>query len=718
VKILALFWLWPLTCSDFVGEVRLDLELSARCADFSVVVLLHPGCDPSPSFPAVILQSDPISGNATVVYGWSSDGQEAWTRATLVPMAGATAYDCLQEEWQPDGERGRGYDFLPTCPGFPCVTGCLVSSPEACDGRTRLEQGENCSVPCEKEGLMNLTCDGLAWPELRSTVCTAEVIFCDELNGTSPEVPCESRGSTTSSTTLAQADRRFRGCSELVELSPGVVGMPDNRMVSGAYYLEIGVETGAEVAGFVDASWSPTEPGHQWLSTPGGSEAGYIGLAVRFVGEGLAEVRFSWDGVWSGPQQLEFDEHLILVVFTTEATTWHIPLFSWRYLAPSIFYAPLTQRPFPEVCHFPLRFQMMATPPVCRDGLLPLDLPEDCQAAGFYLGVAIPQVLVVDFPGYPANCFFCQECDQGDLYFNNASIEETATETIRAAPLAAALCSDGPLRSTTEAAGNVSMFTEEFRLGRGRCRQGYNLISDAVVCERAAREMALVFDGTVALVNWPAALGSVENYWPVGCFYCPLCDTAHVFLNRGLDAGNATTVNEPASMTGPAATEAPAAVQLLCSAPADRLVTSTTSQEPWLRTLPITTTFAATLTEEPDIETTTVAETSSTLVAADAGIIYLGDVQCDDPYRIQRELEWWEEPALLAQVGGGLGGCCCLSACLWFWGICHRIGSCIFRCCGCCRPRRSKAEAKEQEELIFFNPPPGWQPTRVPGLQL
>lgn len=229
--------------------------------------------------------------------------------------------------------------------------------------------------------------------------------------------------------------------------------------------------------------------------------------------------------------------------------------------------------------------------------------------------------------------------------------------------------------------------------------------------------MALVFDGTVAVVNWPAALGSVENYWPVGCFYCPLCDTAHVFLNRGLDAGN-TTVDEPASTTGPAATQASAAVQLLCSAPADRLVTSTTSQEPWLRTLPITTTFAAALTQEPDIETTTIAETSSTLVAADAGIIYLGDVQCDAPYRIQRELEWWEEPALLAQVGGGLGGCCCLSACLWFWGICHRIGSCIGRCCGCCRPRHKKAEVKEQEELIFFNPPPGWQPTRVPGLQL
>ena len=27
------------------------------------------------------------------------------------------------------------------------------------------------------------------------------------------------------------------------------------------------------------------------------------------------------------------------------------------------------------------------------------------------------------------------------------------------------------------------MFTEEFRLGRGRCRQGYNLISDAVLCD-------------------------------------------------------------------------------------------------------------------------------------------------------------------------------------------------------------------------------------------
>ena len=30
--------------------------------------------------------------------------------------------------------------------------------------------------------------------------------------------------------------------------------------------------------------------------------------------------------------------------------------------------------------------------------------------------------------------------------------------------------------------------------------------------ERAAREMALVFDGTVAVVNWPVALGSVDPW--------------------------------------------------------------------------------------------------------------------------------------------------------------------------------------------------------------
>ncbi|CAE7648004.1 unnamed protein product, partial [Symbiodinium pilosum] len=103
--------------------------------------------------------------------------------------------------------------------------------------------------------------------------------------------------------------------------------------------------------------------------------------------------------------------------------------------------------------------------------------------------------------------------------------------------------------------------------------------------ERAARDLSLVFDGTIAVVALPQALGSMDNYWPLGCFYCPLCDTAHVFLNQGQSGGNASVERSPASTTRAATTEASAAVQLLCRAPPDRLASTSTSEEPWLRTL-------------------------------------------------------------------------------------------------------------------------------------
>ncbi|CAJ1400109.1 unnamed protein product [Effrenium voratum] len=121
--------------------------------------------------------------------------------------------------------------------------------------------------------------------------------------------------------------------------------------------------------------------------------------------------------------------------------------------------------------------------------------------------------------------------------------------------------------------------------------------------------------------------------------------------------------------------------------------TSTT----WLWTLPVTTTVLGSVTEEPTEETT--VQESTTLRVANAGIIYLGDVQCDNPYAVQRELQWWEQPSTLMMIGGGLGLCCLCSVCLWFWGICHR-------CCGCRGPRpQSVLKALQHLDLArFFHP--------------
>eukprot|EP00913_Durusdinium_trenchii_P005707 g5325.t1 len=200
----------------------------------------------------------------------------------------------------------------------------------------------------------------------------------DEFNATAAETGCTDRfGSTTS--TVRPSDRDLRGCAELQELRGGAVGMPQNLMVSGAYYFEVWVRSGEEVrlidpkkccatcqlcpqvAGFVDSAWAGLEE-HQWLSSSTGSNPGHIGIAVRFLAEELAEVRFSWDGTWKNPQQIQFSQYLIPVVFALESS-WRIPADAWLFLAPSIFYQPLTQREFPRLCAFPLDFEMMAQPP-------------------------------------------------------------------------------------------------------------------------------------------------------------------------------------------------------------------------------------------------------------------------------------------------------------------------------------------------------------------
>lgn len=151
-----------------------------------------------------------------------------------VPLGRLTSYGCLREEWYVDGERGRGYDYLPSCEAIDCVAqmffsgwmakpegklfqstllppigppfpssfrckyfihlyvfgwmwfdefenlkmatttkkkksalffwcqvlGCLVSDSSVCD-KTRLELGENCSVPCDQGSVLSCSTPGL-----------------------------------------------------------------------------------------------------------------------------------------------------------------------------------------------------------------------------------------------------------------------------------------------------------------------------------------------------------------------------------------------------------------------------------------------------------------------------------------------------------------------------------------------------------------------------
>ncbi|CAJ1450731.1 unnamed protein product [Effrenium voratum] len=469
---------------EFVGRVRLDLEIAAPCADGAFVVLQHPGCRPSPWFPAVLLQNDARDGNSTLLYGWSSETQGAWTRATAVPTEGLTFYECVQRDWQPDGGLGRGYEYLPSCEAVPCVTGCTVSAASAGCG-DRLSLGDVCAVECARDGWVNLTCDALAWPEDRSVECLAKVVYCDEVADPNA-VDCVDRGTT--STLVPQADRRFAGCAELRPLAPLVVGMPDTQMVSGAYYFEVEVwQTGQEAigVGFIDGAWSGGQE-NLWSSTLGISR-GQAGAAIRFIAEDTAEIRFSWEGVWEAGQTLQFSRYLAPVALA-DRSSWRIPQDAWRFLAPSIFYAPLTQRPFPALCNFPLDFELV-TPPVCPV-LESVSSPEECADAGFHTGV-LGAVTQGSFPGWPANCFFCPECDDGDLYWNNASELETANSTIRQAPGAAALCRQ-PRGS--EAQVETAIIYPEFRMAASwACDAGYRQIFNASLCGSAAAALDLGF---------------------------------------------------------------------------------------------------------------------------------------------------------------------------------------------------------------------------------
>lgn len=700
-----LCWLLPVA-EAFVGQVRLDLDFAPQCSAGATVVLAHPGCRPSPWFPAVLLQNDASNGNATLLYGWSSNLQDGWTRATAVPAGSLTFYQCLQEEWRPDGERGRGYDFLPSCDGTNCVTGCIVSDAAACN-KSRMQLGEVCSIPCERDGVVDLPCDALAWPEQRSVECLAKIVYCDEVgNATGDETGCVDRNGGTTSTTVPQSERYFQGCGELQLLTAGVVAMPDNQMVSGAYYFEIGVGDG-KAAGFVDSAWT-NQGDHQWLSTSPGS-SGHIGLAVRFLTKERAEIRFSWDGVWGNAQQIQFSQYLVPVVFAEESS-WRIPADAWLFLAPSIIYGPLTRRRFPNVCNFPLDFEMMVQPPVCRNGLRALGSLEECSEAGLHLGV-LTDAIEGFFQGFPSECFLCEECDNGDLFWNNASGADAMTETIRQAPSAGALCRRGP-SNDTQASSTVGPTQQaEFYMAAGTCPSHYLQIFNATVCEAAALDLGLGFQ-TVAAVSLPTAPLDGAVYWPIGCFYCPLCDTAHLFLNDRPEGINNSEELVSVSPT-PSQVNSATSTWLLCQSVMDPQTTSTL---PWLWTLPVTTTEK--ITWETTVQETTTAE-STTFPLATAGIVYLGDVQCENPYQVAVQLQWWEDPNMLMLIGGGVALCGLASVCLWFWGICHQCCSCLGRLCCCCMRQAAEAvEAGPPDELIFFDPPPGWKPTKVPGLVL
>eukprot|EP00931_Biecheleriopsis_adriatica_P116814 TRINITY_DN92404_c0_g1_i1.p1 TRINITY_DN92404_c0_g1~~TRINITY_DN92404_c0_g1_i1.p1 ORF type:complete len:762 (+),score=132.55 TRINITY_DN92404_c0_g1_i1:69-2354(+) len=728
--------------ADFVGKVQLDIEVSASCEPGNLITLEHPLCRNSPLFPAMVMQVDAADGNATLYFGWSSRGQDAWTRPTLLPLAGANSYDCLEADWKPDGEVGRGYDYEPSCDPVSCITGCIVSPPSGCVGSpSRLELGDVCLVRCggENKDELNLTCDGAAWPELRSFECRPEITFCDEVNGTANTTGCVARGgSQTTTEELVLGDRLFRGCSEFQQLADGVVGMPDNLMSSGSYYFEVEVQDPSEVVGFADSLWSAGEDEHSWKSSPPAGKVGpgCVGAAVRFVKEGKAEVRFAWDGAWGPSRTIEFAEPLIPVAFATQPISWRIVEDAWIFKPPDPRFRPLTQQRFPLVCHFPPEYMMMDRPPLCREDFISLTTPQACAVAALHLGFREAFAHEGNFVGWPANCFYCRECGlSGDLYWNTAASENTSSSSIRQAPDAAAICIRRPpevqqdeattTTSTTVVDGAVDDIFEtmpEYRTAFGTCQGGYLHVFSLEICVAAARELGLLFNGKAIVVNLPKGQGGSMS-WPDGCFYCPLCDTGHLFFNgipseedpckdsESPDCNssspavrNASKSNEESNDVGVPTEGNAILAQPICRAPPELLVTpEPPPSTSFNKVLPITTTALDSLERIDEAELTTTDDFGvTTELVAEPGVYFLGDMTCDNPHVIERVLEWWERPELMSLIAFGTAGFCTLCGCLWFWGICHKACGCIRNrlccCCPCCKRRERK------EEPIFFNP--------------
>lgn len=64
-----------------------------------------------------------------------------------VPLGRLTSYGCLREEWYVDGERGRGYDYLPSCEAIDCVA--QIFSAVGSPSRKESYSNPPCSPPLD-----------------------------------------------------------------------------------------------------------------------------------------------------------------------------------------------------------------------------------------------------------------------------------------------------------------------------------------------------------------------------------------------------------------------------------------------------------------------------------------------------------------------------------------------------------------------------------------
>jgi len=502
---------------------------------------------------------------------------------------------------------------------------------------------------------------------------------------------CVIRQITTTTTTMEQVadeDRVLNGCSELRQLRAGTlstdpqvpplpVGMPQVPINTGWYYFEVMLEGPWEQVGFFDGEWTGGDPdadaAHVFLAANGGP--GVVGAAVRVKGKGLAEFWFSREGTWqNGPdapaiRETAFSPPLYPAALLRGRSTWVLPYNAWTYFPVSVQDKPITQRSFPDKCRYPLDYVAYNLPPTCRDGFEQLNTPEECSEAAFHIGLEDWTVTLVDLPGWPDGCFYCDVCDlQGDLYLNapNASgggrrLAELYEYTANSS---AAVCRRfDPVRTTTATSTTytgrieveLAMPPLYVRFGGGVCGTGYLPIRNFSECEEAAADLMLpdIHPRNVTLGG-----NSSIIYWPPGCFHCAACDSGLLYFNERPGDWAVTLAPGDAVQAEP-----------LCRA-TDEIRT----------TRPPTTTVLQTTgapTPPPETTATTVLFYETTTVTTELIIVVdtMGYLTCQDPYFIVVVVHWYERVEVLVGIVLGFVLCCCCPCCIFIlFGGCEWVG--------------------------------------------
>lgn len=677
-------------------------DFNEACGESKLVAVRQPLCRNAtiqPWFPGVVVSTNPLKGELTVVFGLDASPGGRWANDTELEASNVLAVPCL-DQW-PKGPTGRGYGYLPPCTSSDCIQGCRAIPAETCLQGEVIAFGENCTVQCPAgmiTHVVNVTCRADASLKERTVPCEVPIVYCDQLeeftsavtpsgnaSGASSEpfnatalaskLRCVIRAVRTTTTTLqmVSGDLVLRGCTELTPLSSGIltadpsilalpVGLPAAVLESGAFYYEVILEGPWERVGFVDAEWtgdSEYDARHEFLSDGGGP--GIVGAAVNIVAKGLAQIWFHRGGRWQGSgviptiQEARFTPPLRPVGLFHGRHTWVLPYDAWRYSPPAVRYRPLTRFPFPDACRFPLDYAIFASPPVCGTDFEELTRPEDCSKGAFDAGLSDWTATEVALPGWPSGCFDCPNCDlDGALYLNRAppadtvagaglfqyTANDTAVVCRRRDPERTVTATTTTWTGAQRPTASPPLYR---RFAEGTCGSGYTPVLNVEACRRAAVSLTLA-----DLVPDIVTLRDGLVAWPPGCFYCRSCEIGSLLFNNVIFNASAQAAAGP---SGPA--------EPICRAIADVLTTG-----------PPTTTAAAT--SGPTSTTTTLKPfftttfTTSTYIEP---VDRLGKLQCEGAYVIVVVPPWWQRMEFYIGVAAIFVLCCCCPCCCFCSGF-------------------------------------------------